>query len=1037
MVAEDAHQGALAPVLLLMWWNADAARHPAALSSLMPDRRIQVTDRIAAIRSGYEWGDTYLYFNGDLFLSSRKEMLCTVSGMAWHYPYHQFAVAESGIETEGEPVMPSMVIKESHAGGPFDYVQSVSGTSNVAYYALKAQEESYKHYIQRDRDILYSRPSGPAHDYFVFVDRIRQAEPRWHAFNWHLWDSQMDGRANWGRFAVEQARAVRGQRPNADIWLQFLGGPAPGTGGFGGFQGFGGGAGTGGFGRQEGGSADGSMGFEQAGVPSQGHVSYQMDHNCRLLRAMIGGYAPVTAAPTVLPAEKFQAQGQAPAGMKVAVRQSPAPQTGGVPAGATPGPEPPAAAAPTPTTPAAPGAPPLPAAPESTAASGLPASGGAPAPVAPSDDASPVNTPSRRPSSAHPDAEIGASNSGAIPAAGSPSAAAPARASTAPPGPFLALEAPGPASLVAEAPAALVAGCRYRLSAWFQARNYGGYAAEVGATFTLETELLDASGKPCASSSQEPDPQKPHPLRLSDPSPTTGTHPWLESASFFDAPPGVASVRVTLRIYIAGQDRYVTSHADPKRRLGMSRVLLEPLGTPLRERETLLLALVMPLGRDEPGPQLSAQPTPKGAAAGVLDHGDGYVDHLFASLAPGVLIPLRNPGMMSVGFSGTPAEQAAEAARLQGGEVDALEGILRTRGFVPVAAFARNARRIRWGQDVLFETRALPAATNAPAAAAVTDEPTAAPAVPDGGVLNPGATVSLDFRDPRHSRVRVHAACEVRAGKTQGTLAPGLYSIDGDRFVPVSDPNSLATNSEETAAALRQGLKRVLDQEVAERDEYVRRGWKNLALSARARASAVRDDRFPASAVNDNRTSEYPADGHLRYAQGDLLSTGFVGYGAGDRNLMDQPIAWPLYIPPTWWLLPVGETGWVELELEREATVRLVRLLNTSNGGLNDQATMAYGVELLDAKRRRLRQVAGEFGRVADEAFQAAFARPELFHAYAPCFQGMLEPGVKVPFATGWSEHAFAPAVPGVRHVRITIKSYWAIGGGLNEVQVY
>ena len=48
----------------------------------------------------------------------------------------------------------------------------------------------------------------------------------------------------------------------------------------------------------------------------------------------------------------------------------------------------------------------------------------------------------------------------------------------------------------------------------------------------------------------------------------------------------------------------------------------------------------------------------------------------------------------------------------------------------------------------------------------------------------------------------------------------------------------------------------------------------------------------------------------------------------------------------------------------------------------------------------------------------------------------MLERGVKVPFGDGWLPVAFEP-MAGVRTVRVHILDYWAIGGGLNEIQVY
>jgi hypothetical protein len=48
----------------------------------------------------------------------------------------------------------------------------------------------------------------------------------------------------------------------------------------------------------------------------------------------------------------------------------------------------------------------------------------------------------------------------------------------------------------------------------------------------------------------------------------------------------------------------------------------------------------------------------------------------------------------------------------------------------------------------------------------------------------------------------------------------------------------------------------------------------------------------------------------------------------------------------------------------------------------------------------------------------------------------MLEPGVKVPFGGGWQEIRFRRPLP-ARYVRVKVLSYWSMGGGLNEVQVY
>ena len=75
-------------------------------------------------------------------------------------------------------------------------------------------------------------------------------------------------------------------------------------------------------------------------------------------------------------------------------------------------------------------------------------------------------------------------------------------------------------------------------------------------------------------------------------------------------------------------------------------------------------------------------------------------------------------------------------------------------------------------------------------------------------------------------------------------------------------------------------------------------------------------------------------------------------------------------------------------------------------------------------------------GRAYDRPFDAAFAKPKYFGAYGPSFRGVLEPRVKVPFGAGWIDVPVDFEGP-AQYVRITIDSFWAMGGGLNEVQVY
>jgi hypothetical protein len=248
---------------------------------------------------------------------------------------------------------------------------------------------------------------------------------------------------------------------------------------------------------------------------------------------------------------------------------------------------------------------------------------------------------------------------------------------------------------------------------------------------------------------------------------------------------------------------------------------------------------------------------------------------------------------------------------------------------------------------------------------------------------------------------------------------------------------SLKTNSDASAARLTAGLKPLLDELAAERDALVKAGRRNLALGAKVTASATRDPRFPPEKVIDNQTAEYPADGRLDYTLGITWSSNrTAGYGQGRDSLLANRDAFPLYVRPTYWLLPEETPGWVELELAAPATVSMVRLLNTSNAGLNDFAAHAVRVELFDPSRKLLAARDVMFGKAFDRPFKQAFAEPKWFSRYARTFEGMLDPGLTVPFGDGWKEVVF-DAAKDAAYVRVSITKYWGIGGGLNEVQVY
>ncbi len=741
----DPHQGALSRVLTIAWWNARLLDRPKP-----PDRLALFTDRMAGIRSGYSFGDTYLYFNGDLFLSARKEILGTTAGLSWHYPWHQYQVAETGIETQDELFAPSMVIKEARNDGLCAFFRAESGFSNVAHYPQAGQRESFQHYEKRQRRVLYVRGERDRPDYFLFVDDVRQKEPRWHAWTWHLWNSTT-GTGNAGRFVPQGDRAVRAERPNADLWIEFL--------------------------------TPQRLRFEQHGIPGQPHVQYDMDHNVQMLRALAGDYASTDARPIVIPPSAWQGLG-----------------------------------------------------------------------VVQDDTLYLEKPPTERP-----------------------------RRREEP------TDASRPGTRVVEG---LVGGTRYRWSLRCKEQDYRVYEATAWA---IELELLDKDGKVLARPTTPYG--HPHPLRLGAPLSNLPTHDWAETANYFDAPAGTVACRATFRA-IGG------AHYFQLGKLWLSRIALEPLGKPERTREQRFVALVMPLDRGGTPPRIE------------------------------------------------PGQDGRHRVRHTNGEVD--EITVGTDGLLTVA-------RSKDGQQMAL----------------------------------------------------------IRSRAEEGRQA------DTD----------LRTNSETSARRLAAGLKPVLDRIVAERDRY--RDRPNLARGARVRASATRDERFAPSHVVDNETAEYPTDGHLDYTLGVNWSSGrFVGYGSGKESLLADRDCWPLYVKPTYWLLPEETTGWVEVELNRPATVDRVRLLNTSNAGLNDFATHTFRVELYDKGRKLLASKEGAFGKVCDRPFAQAFVIPAWFSRYTPSFAGMLEPKVTVPFGDGWKEMELDP-VKDVAFVRVAVTKYWGIGGGLNEVQVY
>ena len=741
----DPHQGALSTVLTIAWWDDKLLAKPKP-----PTNLALFTDRMAGIRSGYSFGDTYLYFNGDLFLSARKEILGTTSGLSWHYPWHQYQIAETGIETEGELFAPSMVIKEARQEPLFTYFRAEPGFSNVAYYPQAGQRESYKHYEKRDRSVLYIRGDKSRPDYFLFTDDVRQAEPRWHAWTWHLWNSTT-GKANAGRFVPQGARAVRAERPNADLWIEFL--------------------------------TPQRVRFEQHGIPGQPHVQYDMDHNVQMLRAVAGDYAATAARPVVISPSAWQSLGVVQDQVLYLAKP-------------------------------------------------------------------PTEMPRRKGEDEK--------------------------------------EQPRPNTKVVSG---IVGGTRYRWSLQCKEEDYRVYEATAWA---IELELLDKDGKVVARPTTPYG--HPHPLRLGAPLSNLPTHDWAETAQYFDAPADAVSCRATFRA-IGG------AHYFQLGKLWLSAITLEPLGRPERAKAQQFVAIVMPLDKGAAAPKIEAGADDRHRVV----HANGEIDEII------------------------------------------------------VTADAVNITRRKEGRVI----------------------------------------ATFNNRDK---------------GSGQGGA-------------------DLRTNSEMSARRLRHSLKPVLDQIAGERDRYKNR--TNLARGARVIASATRDDRFAPAHVVDNETAEYPTDGHLDYTQGVVWSSGrFVGYGAGKESLLADRDYWPLYVKPTYWLLPEQSLGHIEIELTQPTTVDLVRLLNTSNAGLNDFATHSFRIELYDKTRTLLAKKEGAFGKTFDRPFAQAFAAPKWFDRYTPSFAGMMEPKVTVPFGDGWNEMPFEN-IPNVAFVRVVITKYWGIGGGLNEIQVY
>jgi hypothetical protein len=754
----NAHQEGHSELLDLLW-----VRTMGDLTSVpRPTTLFKATDREAMFRSGYGSPHTFLSFNGDMFLSARNEVLCCTSGLAWHFPWHQYAVTESVLETERELFSPSMVITDSFDSDFASIISAESGPSNVKYYARPGQVKSHVAYRRRTRKIAYvrSHDRDRVYDYFLFVDRVEHDGERWHAFNWHIWNSP----GNEGRYVILGPNMVVARRPNAAVLLATV--------------------------------SPSAMTYEQQAIPSQPTVAYVFDHNARLLRAIAGSSTPPRGRPVTLPAGLWKG------GTAVRVEDRDAIE-------------------------------------------------------------------------------------------------------------FADFSRPQVMQPTFKTNLSLEPGCRYRAS--LQTRKEDARIYE-NFSWIVNLRLLDREGNTLMDAAAAHSYRDPHPLKLTSPASNVATYTdWKETTTHFTAPAGVAAVEATLLPATYGHGTALKRTS----KVWLTDMTFTPLGTPVRKSRETIITLAVPLENDSQLPRIRSIPAGNGIHAAVT-HPDGTED------------------------------------RISLGEDDGM-----------------RVTRMRAGQESRFDWQA-------------TDRP-----------------------DPRGSpRPRPEAA-------------------------------PLATNSPESQRRLRAGLAVLAERFKAERDEYIRRGWRNVAAEAvEVRASGVRDDRFRPENLVDGKSWEMPVDGVVDYTLGSIETTGNGGYGRGPVPYDDNLSRWQLFFQPTYWLLPAGATGSVTIKLKQPTRVKLIRLLNTTNAGLNDFATVNCQVELLDEDETLVWSKPVVFGRPWDRSFQAAFAHPEFFSSYGEAFRGILEPGMTVPFGAGWQD-VDVNCEQEARLVRVKIDKYWAMGGGLNEVQVY
>ncbi len=526
-----------------------------------------------------------------------------------------------------------------------------------------------------------------------------------------------------------------------------------------------------------------------------------------------------------------------------------------------------------------------------------------------------------------------------------------------------------------EVPALLKAGHRYRMKVSYKKDDLAVYE---NLSWKIPLTLLDAQGNVIAKCSEAYN--IPDALSLRDNRSLTGTTDWIETDYVHFSVPGQRNVAVLRGELLAAEYSHPPNHIHDESILQLGSLTIEPLGKIPAKKTQTFVALLNPLRKSDELVQAEVDEI-EGATVIKIPRGEFEADWIVVDAAKPITFQWGTV--------------AAEFAWFRITDDETIEQI-----YMRKAAYLALE-----GQEIFKNSGPLDLAL----------------------IMNSVGQIS-------HVRASVDGATELTMfGKTY-PLGNGIQVADASLQFQ-ADPTAVTLESNTVASQqqLQEGLSLVLEAHRTKRDESLE---LNLAREARVTASGSRAVRFSPYLTIDNKTSEYPINGKLDYTQQPIETASLGGYGLGKHPLVsDQMASFPFYIPPTYWLLPYQSKGWIEYEWKHDKQISEVRVLNTANAGLNDFATIDYRIELRDADDQTLATASRRFGKVFDRPFKAAFKYPEYFGKYSDTFAGMLEPGVPVPFGDGWQTTEFKAVQ--TRKVRIYIDSYWGLGGGLNEVQIY